>query len=429
MNQYFDIKGGNKLEGEVNTSGSKNAGFPVLAGLVLLNKPITLTNVPDIEDFRDFISILKKLGAKIEKGKNNSYFIDPTTINSSSVDETLGNKIRGSYYLLGSLISKFGKASIPQPGGCNIGNRPMDLHLESLKQFGVNFSFEGEILTAKLSDKSNSKVEIVLPFPSRGATINSILTASLLENVETIIRNSDQSPEATNLIEFLRLAGLEIQRKGKDIAIKGVKELRLENHSIAPDKIEVGTLLVGGLITNGEVKVKNIKRNDLKQLEFILSQIGAKYVINDEYISVLPNQLNTLKSAFLISGLYSPCIDADYEPVFTPLLCKVNGNSIIDDTINAERHSRFIYKLNEMGASIIEISPTRAVIEGKRNCEFKPNKNLVASDIRGGVAQLIAALTAQGESRIGNIVQIDRGYEFIEKKFQQLGGNIERINL
>ncbi len=429
MNKYFNIKGGNKLEGEVNTSGSKNAGFPVLAGLVLLNNAITLTNVPDIEDFRDFLSILKKLGAKIEKQENNSYLIDPTTINNNNVDESLGNKIRGSYYLLGSLISKFRKASVPQPGGCNIGNRPMDLHLESLKQFGVRFSFEGEILTAQLSDKPNSKVVIVLPFPSRGATINSILTASLLENVETIIRNSDQSPEATNLIEFLSFAGLKIERRGRDIVIKGVKELRLDKHSIAPDKIEVGTLLVGGLITNGEVKVNNIKRNDLKQLEFILNQIGARYAINDKFISVLPNQLDNLKPAFLISGLYAPCIDADYEPIFTPLLCKVNGNSIIDDTINAERHSRFICKLNEIGANIIEISPTRAVIEGKKNCEFKPNKNLEASDIRGGIAQLIAALTAKGESRIANIIQIDRGYEFIEKKFQQLGGNIERINL
>ncbi len=270
-------------------------------------------------------------------------------------------------------------------------------------------------------------MEIVLPFPSRGATINTIFAASLLDNVETTIKNANNSPETNGIVELLRLAGLNIKRINDMLYMKGVKKLNLNNYSIPADKIEVGTLLVAGLITKGEVKVNNIKSGDLGDLKYIFDSMNAKYILNENFIVVKANQFDKLKSTFLISGLYKPCIDADYEPIFTPLLCKIDGFSLIDDTINPERHSKFINRLNSIGANIIETSPTRAIINGNKNMKFLPNTNLEALDIRGGVAQLIASLSSEGESRLSNIIQIDRGYELIDDKINLLGGKIKRI--
>lgn len=428
MKEYFEIYGAEKLEGEIAASGSKNACFPILAASLLLQNKITLSNVPNIVDIDCFLRILDDLGVQVKRLGNNVVEIDPTKINKTNIDSNLGEKIRGSYYFLGSLLSKNNKVTIPYPGGCNIGNRPIDLHLKVMKKFGVEVEEKSDCLECKNSSKSKKDdIVIELPFPSRGATINAILMSCLREGSLVQIVNSDQSPETSSLIDFLSQGGLKIRRLGSNIQIIGSKKINLGKFKIDSDKIEIATMLTMGLITNGEVLVRNVKRSAISQLIRIFSKMNVKYSIGKDSIAIKPNQLNKIKPTELISGLIFPCIDADFEPIFIPLLCKVGGESLIEDTINPERHSKFIPRLNNIGAKIKELSSTRAIIYGNKDMVFSSSDELIAKDIRGGVSQMIAALSANGRSQIRNVLQIDRGYERIEEKIKQIRGKIMRM--
>ncbi len=421
MPHCFEIKGGEKLSGKIEAGGSKNASFPILAATILLSEKVTIDNLPKIEDIKCFLQILKKIGADIRYINPNKVLIDPSGINNPHVPYNLGSQIRGSYYLLGSLISKLGEAIIPYPGGCDIGNRPMDLHIKSLKKIGVGFNITDKTIAGILNDTNRKKLEITLPFPSRGATINIIL-ASVLKKKETVkIINANYSPETNCLINFLKRAGSNIKRKNSAIIITGVRNLKINKFSIIPDKIEVATLLSIGLITNGKVTVRNINIDDIDPFLDKLSEIGFKYEVKNTSITTLFS--NNLKPIKVMSGLKAPCIDADFEPILAALLCTVKGKSIIEDEINPERHSNFIPQLKTMGAKIRTINDTKAIING--GIRFK-SANVISNDIRGGASLILAALAAEGTTIINNIFQIDRGYENIEKKLSNLNAKIKR---
>jgi len=423
MPYYFEINGGKKLSGIIKAGGSKNASFPVLAVTILLSNKVAIDNLPNIEDVKCFLKILKKLGADVKYINSNKVIIDSSNIFNSDVPYILGSKIRGSYYLLGVLISKFGKAKIPYPGGCNIGNRPMDLHIKSLEKLGVKFNINDKTISGLLINTGKKKAEIKLPFPSRGATINIILASVLREGKIVKIINANYSPETNCLINFLVEAGANIKRQGDNIVIRGVGRLKIDKFSIIPDKVEVATLLCAGLITGGKVTVKDVNIDELKPFLSKLSEIGIKVNIKNKSVTTILS--NDLKSVKVVSGLKSPRIDADFEPILTSLLCTIKGKSVIEDKINPERHSKFIPQLNKMGARIKMVNDTKAIIDG--GIKFKP-ADVTSNDIRGGASLILAALAAEGKSKIRNVFQIDRGYENIEKKLQSLNANIERKN-
>jgi len=419
----FVIEGGKPLKGIISAGGSKNAAFPILAAAILLDEPIQINNVPRINDVDCFIEILIEIGAKVDRNGENSIRIDPRTIHSKTVPTELGNKIRGSYYFLGALLSKFGNATIPQPGGCSIGERPMEQHFIALDKLGYTFEEGEESTTGVRRNLLEKLTSIVLPFPSRGTTINILLAASLLEGHTTEIVNYNKSPETLSLIDFLSKSGALINQYGDRIFITGRNRLSLEEFEIIPDKIEVATLLTAGLITKGSVTVDNVHLADVQPFLNKLTEIGFGYEVDGQKVTVKYREDLILKPVDVISGLNPEDIDADFEPILAALLCTVKGESKIQDDINPARHSKFIPYLNSLGANIIEISDVLATVNG--GIEFKPGVGM-AHDIRGGISQMLAMLATNGTSYLSNILQIERGYENIETKIKKLGGNITK---
>lgn len=422
--QTFEIEGGKRLEGTISAGGSKNAAFPVLAGAVLLDEPIQINNVPRINDVECFIEILGEIGAQVERVGENSVKIDPRTIHTSKVPTELGNKIRGSYYFLGALLSKFDNATIPQPGGCSIGERPMEQHFIALEQLGFKFEDNGESTTGIKTTSTNEYSSITLPFPSRGTTINILLAASLQDGHTTEIINYNKSPETLNLVDFLVKSGASIDEYNDRIFITGRDRLVLDEFEVIPDKIEVATLLTAGLITKGSVTVDNVHVPHVQIFLDKLNAIGFGYEVEDKKVTVRYKEGLALKPVDVISGLNLNDIDADFEPILAALLCTVQGDSKIQDDINPARHSKYVPYLNSLGANITEDSQIRATIHG--GTSFKPGIG-VAQDIRGGVSQMLAMLSTGGASYLSSISQIQRGYENIDKKINKLGGKISRI--
>lgn len=420
------ISGGKELSGTVSPGGSKNASFPILAGAVLLSEPVVINNVPKIDDTHCFIEILDSIGAQVEYVGDNSIVIDPRSVSKTDIPVELGNKIRGSYYFLGALLSRFGEASIPQPGGCNIGERPMDQHFVALGQLGYEFQM-GELSTSgqRRRDFEARQSTIVLPFPSRGATINTLLASSLLDGNVTELVNYNKSPEALSLVGFLQSAGVNIRMFDDRLYIEGKSRLALDEFSVIRDKIEVATLLTAGIMTKGEITVENVNISDVRPFLCKLDQIGIPYEIDGNSVSVRPVQTGSLKPTDVISGLKPTDIDADFEPILASLLCTVQGDSHINDEINPGRHSKFISQLNDLGASIEQTSETHAIIHG--GTTFR-NGAGVCNDIRGGVSLLLAMLSAEGDSTLSNLRQIQRGYENLDGKLLRLGAEITQIN-
>lgn len=422
--QVFEIEGGHKLEGTISAGGSKNAAFPVLAGAVLLDEPIQINNVPRINDVDCFIEILDEIGAKVERVGENSVKIDPRTINTTVVPTELGNKIRGSYYFLGALLSKFDKASIPQPGGCSVGERPMEQHFIALEKLGFQFE-DGEESTTGTRHSSGEHTSVTLPFPSRGTTINTLLAASLQDGHTTEIINYNKSPETLSLVDFLTQSGADIEQYEDRIFITGKDRLSLNNFDVIPDKIEVATLLTAGLITKGSVTVDNVHLPHIRVFLEKLEKIGINCEIDGNTVTARYQENAVLNPVDVISGLNPLDIDADFEPILAALLCSVQGNSRIEDAINPARHSKYIPYLNNLGANITEESETIATIHG--GTSFRSGVG-IAHDIRGGVAQMLAMLSSGGTSYLANISQIQRGYEGIDEKINKLGGRINRVN-
>ncbi len=421
----YQIVGGNELSGIVSPGGSKNATFPILAASILLDEPIKLNNVPKIEDVGCFIEILDSLGATITYEEGNSLEIDPRSISETNVPSHLGSKIRGSYYLLGALLSRFGKASIPPPGGCSVGERPMDQHFIALEKMGYEFQVgETSALGQKRADWDEKQIIIKLPFPSRGATINTLLASSLSVGCRTKLINYNQSPETQSLIYFLQKAGVKIEILDDRLHILGTSRASLTDFTIIPDKIEAVTLLTAGLITKGDITVKNVIINHLRPFLDKLEQIGFKCVMGEHSVRVNSVDSDNLQPTDVISGLGPTDIDADFEPILASLLCTINGDSIIEDQMNPGRHSQFIPQLNKLGAHIDQISETRALIHG--GTVFHSGEAR-CNEIRGGAALLLATLSAKGESVISNVSQIERGYEKLDQKLVKLGANITKF--
>lgn len=407
------IQGGNKLEGEVKISGSKNAALPILAATILNAGKTTLYNVPNIQDVQTMFEIIKEIGGKVSH-KNNKIIIDTSKIHTFEIPDNLMRQMRSSVILAGALIGKYHEARFSCPGGCDIGSRPIDLHLKGFEKLGINIKEEyGEIVCS--CDKIIG-TQIHLDFPSVGATENIIL-ASCLGEGKTIITNAAKEPEIEDLIKYLNKMGAKIKGAGTDkIEIEGVKKLSEVSYNIMPDRIEAGTYLIAGAITGGNIKITNANPAHIEPILNKLEEANCKLEIGKNYIEIWgPKRIKAVD----IKTMPYPGFPTDMQSIFGALLTTAKGTSIITENIFESRY-KYVQELNRMGAKI-KVEGRTAIIKGTKRIQ---GANVVSTDLRGGAALIVEALVAKGITQIDNINYILRGYEKIEEKLKAVGAKI-----
>lgn len=415
--EEFIINHSENLRGEVDISGSKNSALPIMAATILTNGNNILKNIPDLTDICIMKQLLECMGIKIKEENTNIINIDVGCLNNFSVPYELSRKIRASVLLLGPMLAKIGKISLPMPGGCAIGSRPIDLHLKGLIAMGAEIEQVNGSINARASKLHGTK--IYLDFPSVGATENLLMAATLAEG-ETILENVAIEPEIVDLSTFLSAAGAQIQGAGTDtIKITGVKELKPIEHAVIPDRIEAGTLMVATAMTGGDVTLKNVINSHLKPITAKLKEAGVE--VSEELSKINIKSSGKLK-AIDIKTLPYPGFPTDMQAQFVALMSKAEGNSIVVETIF---ENRFLYvpELIRMGANI-KIDGRSAVIEGKERLNGAKVK---ATDLRAGASLILAGLVSEGITSITDIYHIERGYDGIDKKLKTLGANIERV--
>ena len=413
MSSYI-IKGGNKLEGEVNISGSKNAALPIIAASILNGGVTKLYNVPDIHDIRVTLEILKILGCKISKN-HDKIEINSKNIKKTTIPEHLMREMRSSVIIAGALLGRFKESTFSYPGGCDIGSRPIDLHLKSFKKLGINICEEYGFIICKCDKIIGTNID--LDFPSVGATENIIL-ASVLADGKTLITNAAKEPEITDLANMLNKMGANICGAGtNEIQITGAKKLNDVSYRIMPDRIEAGTFLCAGAITGGNIRLTNVMPEHITSVISKLEEAGCTIKIEKDSINLMaPRRLKAIE----IKTMPYPGFPTDMQSLFGSILCTAKGTSVITETI-FENRFRYIAELKRMGAKI-KIEDKTAIIAGVRNLG---GTYVASTDLRGGAALIIAGLKAKGITKVTNINYILRGYENLDKKLRALGANIK----
>ncbi len=414
--EYLEIEGGVPLKGEVRISGAKNAAFPVLSAALLAKGKMHISNIPHILDVEHFIEILKEIGVGVEY-TDHGVMLDTRKEISSKVVQNEKHSLRGTQTLLGALIGRNGKALLPSLGGCNIGTRPIDLHLKGLKHLGVKVKWEEGYLIGETNRLRGDS--IYLDFPSVGATEN-IIIASVLAEGTTVIENAAREPEIKNLVDFLNKLGADIHMNGSGIVkIRGVKELKPADFDIIPDRIEAASFLIMGAITSGDLTLRNVHMHDFEPVTMKLKESGAQIdVLNENSLRV---KVDGRLKAVDIKTLPYPGFPTDAQPQMMALLSVAEGSSVITETI-FENRFRAAKELRKMGADI-KVENNVAFIKGVKELTAA---DVSAVDLRGGASLITAALAAKGVSRVLNIYHVDRGYEKIEEKLQRVGGRVVR---
>ncbi len=416
MEKYI-INGGNRLYGKVAIQTAKNSVLPILAAAVLTDEEVCIKNVPHITDVKNMVKILSCLGCKaVFQGEN-------LIINSSSADcfeipSALAHELRSSVFLLGSVISRFKSAKIAYPGGCDIGLRPVDLHLTGLKRLGVDITESNGYILCKCDKLSGN--EIMLDCPSVGATENIMLAAVKAEG-ETIIKNAAREPEIEDLQRFLNCIGARVSGAGSGtVVVEGVEKLSGGEFVPIPDRIEAGTFLVAAAMCGGEVELERVCPENLSSLLHKLRENGCKiYANGDKIILQSGKRLTSVKS---IETQPYPGFPTDLQAQITALSCICKGQSIITENL-FETRFKYVPELRKMGADITVINRSAFV----RGVEKFKGATVIAHDLRGGAALVLAALAAEGRSEVLDISHIDRGYGAFEFKLRALGGDIVRI--
>ena len=414
------ITGGTSLKGEVTISGAKNAAIAILPATLLIDGVCNIENVPNISDVRAYCEILETLGAKITWNNKNELEIDTRNLSCTDAPLDLTSKFRASYYLLGALLGRCGKAVVGMPGGCKLGARPIDQHIKAFEALGATVDVSQGKILAK-ADKLVAS-SIYMDVVSVGATINAMLAAVLAEGT-TIIDNVAKEPHIVDVANFLNTMGADIRGAGTDvIKINGVKKLTGNaTYSVVPDQIEAGTFMIAAVASKGDILIKNCITKHLEPLTSKILEVGAHVEdIDGDNIRVWcdsrPKKAN-------LKTLPYPGFPTDLQPQMGVVLAIADGTSIINETIF---ESRFQYteELNKMGATI---SPqgTRAIFEGVPKLTGAP---VYSTDLRAGAALIIAGIIADGVTEVYNLQHIDRGYENIEDKFRNLGAKIERVS-
>ena len=418
----FVIKGPSKVKGTVNISGSKNASLPILAASILFDESVEINNLPKVKDIDTMLLLIQSLGFKIKKNKKkNSVKIIKTKNIHTFAPYYLVKTMRAGILVLGPLITKFKKAKTSLPGGCLIGARPINYHLNALEKLGMVYKIEKGYVHA--SSHSNLKgAKIIFPKISVGATENAIL-ASVLASGKTILKNCAIEPEIKHdLTNFLNKAGAKVTWIGKrTVEIIGVKSLKKISYTVMGDRIECGTFCVVATISQGNLKIKGFDAKLIKTELNLLKRVGAKIKTYKNLISIIgPKKIKNIK---LIETKEYNGFPTDLQAQFMSLLCKANGKSVISESIFENRFMH-VAELRRLGAKIT-IKNNKANIFGNTNFQ---GAELMSSDLRASVALVLASIVANGTSVINRIYHLDRGYESIEKKLSKIGVNIKRVS-
>ena len=416
--QKLEVFGANKLKGQIQISGSKNASLPILAATLLSSKKIYLKNVPKVKDIETMINLLQSLGSRIKYNKK-SLNINNSKQNKKFASYSLVKTMRAGILVLGPLLAKFGNAKVSLPGGCAIGTRPVDIHLKALSKLGVKYKIvQGYVHAVAPKGLIGSKIRFSKI--SVGATENLIIASSLAKGT-TILSNCAIEPEIKDLVSFLVTMGCNIKWVAKrSLKVVGVNEINEAAYSVMFDRIEAGTYLVAAAVTEGNLKIKNVIPNIILTEINTLKKIGAKISIKKDEIHILGNK--KIKNINIKTAPY-PGFPTDLQAQIMVLLCKANKQSVIKEDIFENRFMH-VAELNRMGAKI-SINGNKAKVSG--NINFAAAE-LMATDLRASVSLILAALTAKGKSVINRIYHLDRGYENIEKKLKKVGAKIRRVN-
>lgn len=411
----YIIQGKNKLYGKVKASGSKNAALPIIATAILNPEPVTLYNIPNIEDTKITLEILKILGCKITRSSD-KITICSKEMNKTEIPKELMHKLRSTVVLAGAIIGRFKKATFSYPGGCNIGARPIDLHLDSFKKLGIYIEEKEDCINCKCKEILGRRIK--LKFPSVGATENIILS-SVYAKGATHITNAAKEPEIKDLAKCLNSMGAKIYGAGtSEITIFGVKKLHKTTYKIMSDRIETGTILCAVAGAGGSVTVENTNPENLLTVLYSLKEMGCKITINRDKISL--KSPYKLKAVDIETQPY-PGFPTDMQPIIGAILTKAEGKSTLTENI-FENRFKYAEELVRMGANIKEDGKTLEIIGVKELY----GKEVMSKDLRGGAALVIAGLMSEGETKVENIEYILRGYEHIDKKLQNLGANIKK---
>ena len=416
--EKLEVFGASKLKGEIRISGSKNASLPILAATLLSEKKIILSNLPKVKDIETMIYLLTSLGSKININKD-KIEIDNSKISKTVAPYELVKTMRGSILVLGPLLARFQNVKCSMPGGCNLGLRPIDIHLKALAKLGVKYKIIKGYVHAK-APKGLIGTKIKFPKISVGATENIIIAASLAKG-KTILSNCAIEPEIKDLVNFLNKMGCKITWIGRrEVKIIGVKKFKEVTYKVMFDRIEAGTMLIAAAMNEGNLKITEIKPNIIKKEISILKKIGAKIKIIDNEIEIKGSK--KIKNINLTTSPF-PGFPTDLQAQMMVLLCKANKKSIITEDIFENRFMH-VAELKRMNAKI-EIKGNKAFIQGRSTFQ---SAELMATDLRASVSLVLAALCAKGKSTISRIYHLDRGYESIEKKLNKAGAKIKRIN-
>ena len=410
------IKGSADLRGEISVKGSKNSALPIMVSALLSEETLKLKNIPKLVDIENMSKLLRNYGATIKSNRDNIEINCKQIINRDA-DYDIVRKMRASILILGPLLSRFGKAKISLPGGCAIGTRPIDIHLDGLKKLGASFKVENGYVVGQVN-KQLIGSNIKLSFPSVGATEN-IMMAAVKAKGKTIIENAAKEPEILDLANSLNKMGAKVKITNKGIInITGVKKLNKANHKIMSDRIVAGTFIIAAVMLNKKFEVKDVDTKHIKALISALKEMGANIKLKVNSIKILPsNELHGMK----IQTSPYPGFPTDLQAQMMALMSLANGNSQIKENIFENRFMH-VPELNRLGAKI-RVKKDVAFITGSRN--FK-GAQVMASDLRASVSLVLAALCAEGESEINRVYHLDRGYEKIENTLGKLGPSIKR---
>ncbi len=416
---YLEVEGGYPLSGEVEISGAKNAALPLLSATLLSSKKVKLTNLPNVADIQTFIQLLGVLGAKCVHDKNEA-FIDTTELTNTCANYDIVRKMRASILVLGPLLARFGKCEVSLPGGCAIGQRPIDLHLKALEQMGAKIEIKQGYVVAT-APKGLQGATVVFDKITVTGSENIIMAAALAYG-ETTLLNVAKEPEVVQLCELLQSGGIKIEGIGTNKLIiqgNGQKLLDFDAVRVIPDRIEAGTYLCAGAITNSAIRLKNVMPEHLRSLSEKLMQMGFGIEEDDESISLKPTLL--IKPTDIETTEY-PGFPTDMQAQFMALLTQANGASIIDEHLFENRFMH-VSELERMGADIVLRGKTATI---KAPCSLT-GADVMATDLRASSALVLAALVAKGKTRVHRIYHLDRGYENLEGKLSRLGAKIKRL--
>ena len=417
MEQYI-IKGGLPLVGEVEIGGAKNAALAIIAAAIMTDETVIIDNLPDVRDINVLLDAMQEIGASVIRVDRHTARINGGKIGAHSVDYEFIKKIRASYYLLGALLGKYKEASVPLPGGCNIGSRPIDQHIKGFEALGAEVVIEGGFIKAKAEHLHGA--HIYLDMESVGATINIMMAASMADG-NTVIENVAKEPHVVDVANFLNSMGANIKGAGTDvIRIKGVKNLHRTEYSIIPDQIEAGTFMFAAAATCGDVLVKNIIPKHMEGASAKLTEMGCIIEEYDDAIRVIGRK--PLKPTRVKTAPY-PGFPTDMQPQIAVTLALADGTSMVTESI-FENRFKYVDELARMGANI-KVESNRAVVMG---VEKYTGARVSAPDLRAGAALVIAGLAAEGITIVDDIHYIQRGYERFEEKMQGLGAKMERVD-